>query len=713
VNSKTKTIIQNTRYLKLYEYDFLSKDILKLFNEESYKISNDCGTKMEYVLMRLNCFLGLINYKINIKNLSQVRSHQVLSEFVFFINNNGFKDSRSTIKSNSSAFNRTYNVIRDNKKLKCLIKIENFDYNRILKDRVFYFNDFTLNEPKMSFCNLIKFYKEKGSSQTEDILCRIKNFSINDSNMERRFSGRLLMFNNFLEYWHNLNYPILSQELFYDYLKKYFIDSEKRSLSIAARKKEWNYFVPFIIYIFNLDEDTVIKVPESEIKGNFTKIITKNGKEIKNKLITEVPLEVTDEDAIKILFQQINQDVKFVENWSNYTINKSYNVFKNEKDKITKDEYKLSSSELLSKRNVSKENLRLSTIINEEGLVRNTLLLAIQFKLVVEHPEITESFFKQCFYYDNRNNIICFNETDAGIYFISQKPRIGKNNAEQKILLNKDSQRALDIYIEMTKEMRESLKEQNNEDYKKLFICLGNRNINPFAPKNADQSIDLSRITPKQKVKYFIEEENMSQKEAECFAKKFSLTKMRASRAIQVYIETESTKKMSKALGHTRYNPELLSHYLPEPIQNFFKSRWIRIFQKGIICEAMKDSKLLLKASSFKNMEDLDMFLHNHALKNIPDSENNYCDQAKQDDDLFISINERILAALMSLHKAVVESDRSDEICPKALYWSKFSEKLINEISNKKEHIIFKQMLPSANKLINKNLFKEVIYVGN
>jgi hypothetical protein len=44
---------------------------------------------------------------------------------------------------------------------------------------------------------------------------------------------------------------------------------------------------------------------------------------------------------------------------------------------------------------------------------------------------------------------------------------------------------------------------------------------------------------------------------------------------------------MAEALGHKYYRPELLSFYLPESILNFFQSRWIRIFQKGIICEAI------------------------------------------------------------------------------------------------------------------------------
>ena len=97
------------------------------------------------------------------------------------------------------------------------------------------------------------------------------------------------------------------------------------------------------------------------------------------------------------------------------------------------------------------------------------------------------------------------------------------------------------------------------------------------------------------------------------------MTKLRASKAVQLYLIQNDTQKMAEALGHKYYRPELLSFYLPETILNFFQSRWIRIFQKGIICEAMKDSKNFFKASKFNSLEELEEFMNLHSLKNIPE----------------------------------------------------------------------------------------------
>lgn len=75
---------------------------------------------------------------------------------------------------------------------------------------------------------------------------------------------------------------------------------------------------------------------------------------------------------------------------------------------------------------------------------------------------------------------------------------------------------------------------------------------------------------------------------------------------------------MSDALGHSSYNPKLLSHYLPEPILSFFQDRWVRIFQNAIIYEAMKDSDHLFDAVDF-SADEIDKFLRNHQLKPLPE----------------------------------------------------------------------------------------------
>lgn len=92
------------------------------------------------------------------------------------------------------------------------------------------------------------------------------------------------------------------------------------------------------------------------------------------------------------------------------------------------------------------------------------------------------------------------------------------------------------------------------------------------------------------------------------FLERVSLTSLRASCGVAVYLRTKDVTEMAKALGHAKYDPSLLGRYLPEAILAFFQTRWIRIFQRSFICEAMKDSPYLLEATTFETMDELHVF---------------------------------------------------------------------------------------------------------
>lgn len=87
---------------------------------------------------------------------------------------------------------------------------------------------------------------------------------------------------------------------------------------------------------------------------------------------------------------------------------------------------------------------------------------------------------------------------------------------------------------------------------------------------------------------------------------------------MEIFIQSKSSEKMSDALGHEHYYPDLLSHYLPDAILAFIKARWIRIFQKALVCVAMEESPHLLRVTKFTSIDELDAFLENHRIEEIP-----------------------------------------------------------------------------------------------
>jgi hypothetical protein len=142
---------------------------------------------------------------------------------------------------------------------------------------------------------------------------------------------------------------------------------------------------------------------------------------------------------------------------------------------------------------------------------------------------------------------------------------------------------------------------------------------------------------------------------------------------------------MATALGHATHRPRLLERYLPKPIQDFFCERWIRLFQAGIICHVMKDSPFLLEASSFRTMQELDLFLENHALRCIP-SHLDAPDEsgAKQPaaerhaGKIIFGVEEGVLALLLSIELAVKEASHPPG--SRAIRWARVSERLFDHL---------------------------------
>jgi hypothetical protein len=239
---------------------------------------------------------------------------------------------------------------------------------------------------------------------------------MNADNIGIATSIKVGVLNKFL----NSSYENIDEHVFFDFLKTFFIEADKNGLSLLGQKKRWNASVEFLEYVFELSEGTILKVPTKENKGFLTQIKTIKGKQVKTKLITEIPLEVTDNEAIKILFNQINQDVELVQRWVTHTINKTYNAFKNDTFKITKEEYGLSYPQIIRNRKLPKEMV-LSSLLNDDGKVRDVFLLAVQFQLIIDHPIITESFFYNCELYNDKNNLHGISDSDAGTILISRE----------------------------------------------------------------------------------------------------------------------------------------------------------------------------------------------------------------------------------------------------------------------------------------------------
>jgi len=447
---------------------------------------------------------------------------------------------------------------------------------------------------------------------------------------------------------------------------------------------------------------------------------TADGVEVKTKLLTPVPLQLTDSEAMQLLFQTIRTDVDLIVTWAEYEVNDMWSRYEKRcQDALMGNvrhiqplgTYTSGHKWLTNTENpvhlqnaaatfahygycTSRERdvarlypTPLSATAHYLALPTRLSLLPHCALLVANHPEITEGFLQDLELFNKTRDRTGFVEDDAGARLVGYKDRKGAKLAQQVITLNPRTTEVVRQLIALTQPLREFLKSRSDGNWRMLFLSCQRgfgypKRVNSFSPP-VNEAAPMDRLSSS-----LARATHVTDSDAISLMNRFSLTSLRASVGVLVYLETHSVEKMAKALGHTKYDARLLAHYLPEPLLSYFQERWIRIFQAGIIVEAMKGSPFLLEASEFSNMDELDIFLANHALKDIPGLKDRTSDaahqgeSAKEDSEIVYGVSIGILTALLSLHHAVIASRRA--VCEKALYWSEMTRLLVVHIESER-----------------------------
>lgn len=519
----------------------------------------------------------------------------------------------------------------------------------------------------------------------------------------------------------HLGDPDFITELIESFCRHFFEQKVATGNCLETTIKRWNDALPFLEGTL-LDSGAFARpyrnfpyVEPSRKTGAESKIaMNEHGILVKDKLIVDVPLSLTDDEVIKLLFEKINSEVEIVLNWARRQANSILARHKENSGEFDYMDFDLDPVQIKSKyRTTTLREATIADIAYRLGLPTSYSLEPFFYLLIKEHPQITESFLLGLELYDKHGKPVGLETTDARKYLVGYKRRRGGKKALQRIALSEGAITIVDQVIKLTEPLRSYLKSKGDDNYRFLFLSCRTGFCHPAPIRNpitgncsSDAAVNVRRMQ-------FIEVvDNGNEKAAEELVMRLSPTRFRATVGLQVFLETGSAKTMSEALGHAKYKPELLSHYLPEPILAFFQSRWIRIFQKGIICEAMKDSALLLRASNFKSIDELDKFLNHYALS-LPDSPDE--SEEKQDKDVrevCICVDENILTALLSLESAVESADQK-LVSVKARYWSKFSSLLKVEIEKNTYDPEMCRALNNARNRVDPTLMQGLIYESN
>nr|WP_279157998.1 hypothetical protein [Pseudomonas corrugata] len=583
-------------------------------------------------------------------------------------------------------------------------------------------------------------------------------------------------FNGFLDYiseraqaWpvETFQDPIQIKRVFLAYMLHYFTDQHERGMDIPTATKAYAALIQ-LVNATMLASGAWVKpyagaIPKpavQHVRGADTNN-KKNakGEVIKVKLITEIPYHLTDTQAIELIFKSIKSDNDALYRWANKKAWSTSSAQKS-RDRLAKsgNPEKVIYATYAEFEDVKPEDVcaafkehgfgyvhdgfskRFGKIINREYL--NSFLQVpsandlypFKILLVHEYPCITQSFLDNFELYDKKGNLTGFIKLDGYYQLTGYKDRKGGANAEIKIKLRpRDAVRVRQI-IRSTQPLRDYLRAEGDDAWRQLFIQCSRGITYPTKMKPTNWNSGTLETRYQHLAGEFAEFIDLPKKEIEEFICRISITSLRATRAVLLYIANNSLTETAAALGHTNVSPDLLSSYLPEPILAFFQTRWIRAFQRGIICHAMKDSKHLLKVSNFQSMEELHKFLENNALKDIPEAmrdpegyraardrtgeeiptkkNKKNAKQAANDDSadrVMISVDVGILTALLSLEEAVRKSKRQNEICAKAMYWAQLTKLLVNEITEGYEFEL-QEYLATAKTQVDASQMESLIY---
>ncbi|AWL27358.1 hypothetical protein DJ533_01430 (plasmid) [Acinetobacter defluvii] len=523
--------------------------------------------------------------------------------------------------------------------------LENIDkYKKIRRNipEIYQSKPVTTIEGHVYFLNLTEVYELYGKNHQEKLynaLIRIAK-KTKKTTFSRIITNTNQLYNTLFKICRNideLSYKIRPDNSFqtmYDVYLLMLLNNIEKNYSLINFHQRWTAIVDTF---YKLTEYNHFPKPDIDIlrpvfKNSKLKThhLVKSGEIINDKLLFEIPLHLKDDQAKEEIIIRINSTIDKTYEIVNLNISENYYKYKkyqeNIKNSFSKIEQGNSRNAIIqyienmhnNDQTKIKDN-HLKTIRENIFLTDYEVLYPLLTKLVLEHPQITASWLIEWKLYEN-NKLFGYIKTDQVSYIISHKHRKRKKSL-QKILLNTESIKVVEQIIELTQNNRSILKKLSDPNWEYMLLI---KNSILQIPKRIikidNPSTFADRFFLYEIFKRHIDIKKLSETETSFvneLYKNFTLTKLRATVAVKIFLDTNSITIMSEALGHETLDHRLINTYLPEPLWDFFSNRWIRIFQNQIIFESMKDSELIFNAMDI-NEDNIEEFLRNHKIENLP-----------------------------------------------------------------------------------------------
>lgn len=426
-----------------------------------------------------------------------------------------------------------------------------------------------------------------------------------------------------------------------------------------------------------------------------------------HRWFANIPLKIKDEEAVSIIQQRVERDmahirhvcmVKFEELLEREDRNKSFlstglvkPLSRNLSDPdynntVGADRLNNTVATFYAHGIAAKNNYlsflgfhgNASQLCTELNLPSKSILSVLLTLLVMEHPLITPAWLSRWELFDVNGNTVGYKQVGSQRIAVSWKSRKGSTNAQQEVVLNEFSKSVVEFLILHTHMAREYLKKNGNINWRKMILTATVSNV--VCPSNLNQTLHSANdfYDWLQDKSLFDKSSDITLTDAQAISDIHSLRSIRRHRGLQIYLKTRSMDAVAEALGHEKKDTKLLTSYLPKPLMDFFNDRWVRQFQNAILLEAMKDSVYRLDAVNM-SAEDIEEFLSNHGISNIPDHyDHGFAQQTTTDnevseslafDQLTYTISTSLLQLLMAIRLIVESSDAESSFLDIVFHW--------------------------------------------
>ena len=334
-----------------------------------------------------------------------------------------------------------------------------------------------------------------------------------------------------------------------------------------------------------------------------------------------------------------------------------------------------------------------SQLNTELNLPTSSTLNVLLTLLVMEHPLITPSWLAKWDLFDVNGNQVGFKQVGNQHIAVSYKSRKGATNAQQEVVLNEFSKSIVEFLIQHTRVSREHLKQKGDVNWRKMILTATTANVIRPSSLNLTLLYATGFYCWLQDKSLFDMSSDITLKDAKAISDIHSLRSIRRHKGFQIYLETRSMDAVAEALGHEKKDANLLTSYLPKPLMDFFNARWIRQFQNAILLEAMKDSVHRLDAVNM-NAQDIEEFLNNHSISNIPEHfDHGFVQQTTTDNEvsellafnqLTYTISTSLLQLLMAIRLVVESSDDGESFLDIVAHWYQSAVFVLDTLSSGK-----------------------------